>query len=182
MYPRNPSSEPLARRLRRPGGPRARVRGWTGTTLFELLVVVLVLAVAAAVVIPRVSGTSQLRCRAAARLIMSDLEYAQNHAIVAQEPVTVSFDVSGNSYSLSNASGALIHPITKDAFVVDFDTIGGFDGVSVVSASFAGSSAVAFDALGAPDNGGTVRVRCGSDAYEITVAPVTGRVTVAQVP
>ena len=110
---------------------------------------------------------------------MSDLEYAQNQAITTQTPVSVTFSVSGNSYTVSNASGTLIHPISKQAYIVDFDTTGGFGNVSVSSASFGGASVVTFDALGAPDNGGTVTVVAGPQTYTVTVAPVSGRGRVA---
>jgi uncharacterized protein YjdB len=53
-------------------------------------------------------------------------------------------------------------------------------GLVVQSVDFDGDPNVTFDALGAPDNAsdGTVTVKSGDETYTITVAPVTGRVTV----
>ena len=54
----------------------------TGFTLVELLVVVLILAILAAVVIPQAAGIGGTQAQSAARLVLADLEYAQNNAIV----------------------------------------------------------------------------------------------------
>ena len=150
-----------------------------GFTLVEIIVVLVILAISVAMIVPYVTSAAGIQASSSARLIMSDLEYAQNQAITTQTPVSVTFSVSGNSYTVSNASGTLIHPISKQAYIVDFDTTGGFGNVSVSSASFGGASVVTFDALGAPDNGGTVTVVAGPQTYTVTVAPVSGRGRVA---
>ena len=149
-------------------------------TLIEILVVVVILAIAAAIVVPAFSSSS-LQAVSAARMIASDLQYAQNVAITSQGPVTVTFDPAGNSYSLSNASGLLIHPMNKDAYSIDFDSQSGFGQLGIVSASFGGTSAVTFDELGAPDDPGSVAVQAGASVYVINVAGITGRVTVVTV-
>lgn len=153
-----------------------------GFTLVEMLVVLLILSIAAALVVPQALRTSSLAAQSAARLVMADLEYAQNQAIVTQSPVTVSFDLLGNSYTVSNASGPLVHPITKKDYVVDLDSRRGLEGVALETVSFNGALDVTFDSLGAPDNDGTIVLSAGAHAYRVTVAPVSGRVTVEQVP
>ncbi len=154
-------------------------KGRCAFTLVEIIVTLVILAIVAAMTVPYVTGAASIQASSAARLIMSDLEYAQSQAITTQSPVSVTFSVSGNSYTVSNASGTLIHPISKQAYVVDFDTLGGFGNVSVSAADFGGALNVTFDALGAPDNNGTVTVIAGSHTYTVTVAPVSGRVTVS---
>jgi len=149
-------------------------------TLLEILVVVVILAIAAAIVVPAFSSSS-LQAVSAARMITADLQYAQNVAITSQGPVTVTFDPADNSYSLSNASGLLIHPMNKGAYSIDFGSQSGFGQLGIVSASFGGTSAVTFDELGAPDSSGNVAVQAGASAYVINVAGITGRVTVAAV-
>jgi len=161
--------------------PSSKPGAWNHAfTLVEILVVIIILAISAAIIIPYAVGTSSSQARAAARMVMSDLEYAQNEAIVTQSPITVTFDISGNSYTVSNESGPLIHPITKKAYAVDFDTISGFENVSISSANFDGAATVTFDAIGAPNSGGTIVVSAGNHCYSITVAPVTGKITVSQ--
>lgn len=153
-------------------------KGSFGFTLLELLVVLLVLAIVAAVAIPMAVGTGDMQAVSAARMISADLQYAQNVAITTQQPVTVTFDVSGESYSLSNASGTLIHPMTKEAYIVGFKSRGGFTGLDLVSANFGGSPWVGFDELGAPNSSGSISLRSGPHVYSISVATATGRVTV----
>ena len=156
-------------------------RCFEGFTLAELIVVIAIIAICAAVVVPYAVGTSDLKVISAARVVASDLQYAQNVAIVSQTPVTVTFTPSQNCYALSNASGPLIDPMTKESYVVDFDTKSGLGEVHVVSASFSGSGAVTFDEMGVPDNAGTVTLQAGSHVCEIGVASATGRVTVTVV-
>lgn len=153
-----------------------------GFTLVELIVVMIILAIAAAMIIPQAVGTSDLRARSAARIVVADLEYAQNHAIVTQTNITVTFDTSANSYRVSNESATLTHPITKQEYEVDFDTKRGFGSVSIAAVSFNGGALVTFDSLGAPNSGGTVDIAAGEHTYRVTVAQVTGRVAVARVP
>ncbi len=149
-----------------------------GFTLVELIVVMAILAIAAAIIVPYATGTTDLEVISAARVAASDLQYAQNVAIVSQSPVTVTFAPAENRYSLSNASGPLIDPMTKESYVVDFDTRSGFRQLRMVSASFSGSNSVTFDEMGVPDNAGTVRLQAGSHVCEVGVASATGKVTV----
>ena len=176
------------RRSDRPGGARCNRRAPCESprlagafTLAEMIVVIIIMAIAAAIIIPQAVGTSSLQARSAARMVMADLEYAQSEAIFTQLPVTVTFDSGGNSYTISNASGPLVHPINKKDYVVGFDSQTGLKSVSIAAVGFAGS-AVTFDALGAPDSGGSVTVSAKEHSYQIAVAPVSGRVTVTRLP
>jgi len=147
-------------------------------TLIEIIVVVVILAIVAAVVVPQAIGTKDLQVMSAARMIATDLQYAQDTAITSQVPITVTIDTNAESYRLSNASGNLEHPIKKSEYVVDFRAQKGFESVDIVSADFGGGNAVEFDEMGSPDNAGTIILRAGSHVYRITVAAATGKVTV----
>ncbi len=142
--------------------------------------VIVILGIVAAMVLPGFATTGDLQGEAAASIIADDLQYAQSHAVTTQSPVTVSFNISGNSYQVSNESGPLIHPMTKDEHMVDFSTRAGFDAVDITATSFS-SQSVTFDALGEPDNSGSVTLEAGSFEFRVTVAPVTGKVTVTRV-
>ena len=146
----------------------------------EMMVVLVIMAVAGAMVIPLVVDSGGMQALSAARMLASDLQYAQNVAMTSQRAVTVTFDPSGDSYTVSNASGPLIHPMTNSAYVVDYHAQSGFDRVDIVSANFAGGQAVTFDELGSPDNAGSVTIRGGPDVYRVDVAAVTGTVTVTK--
>ena len=149
-----------------------------GFTLVEIIVVVLILALAAGLAIPYAVGASSFQAVSGARIVASDLQYAQNTAITDQSSVTVTFQLSQETYTLSNASGPLIHPITKDAYTVNFGSTEGLSELDIVSASFAGNPSVTFDEMGAPDNPGSVTLQAGSHAYRVDVAAATGRVAV----
>jgi prepilin-type N-terminal cleavage/methylation domain-containing protein len=146
-------------------------------TLTEVIVVVAIVGITAAVVIPNAVNTSDLQVISAARMLTTDLQYAQDQAITSQGPVTITFDPGAERYTLSNASGTLIHPITKNTYVVDFRSQTGFGAVDLVSANFDGNAQVTFDELGTPSKAGTVVLRAGPHVYTISVAALTGRVT-----
>ena len=156
--------------------PRNRLRGFS---IAELIVVLVILALAAGMAIPYVSSVGDTAVSSAARLLACDLQYAQNTAITSQTPVTVTFNTAAESYTLSNTSGVMIHPINKSNYVTDFTSQRGFSEVDVVTASFASASTVTFDEMGSPDNAGTVTLQAGPHTYTVGVLPGTGYVTVA---
>ena len=80
----------------------------------------MILAIVGAMVVPVMSGMGTVEAMSAARIIATDIEYAQNVAITSQTPVTVQFDVSTESYEVSNASGLLKHPMTNSDYLVSF--------------------------------------------------------------
>ncbi|MFO0493813.1 MAG: Tfp pilus assembly protein FimT/FimU [bacterium] len=76
---------------------RARKRG---LTLVEVMVVIALLGIAAALVVPAMGTTGGLRVQGAIRTIVSDLTFAQSDAIAFQQPRAVVFDLAANSYRL----------------------------------------------------------------------------------
>ena len=152
-----------------------------GFTLVEILVVLVIVAIAGAMVVPMFFGLGGMEAMSAARIIASDLQYAQNVAVTSQTQVAVAFNLASDSYELSNTSGPLKHPMTNADYLVDMRSQHGFEQLDIVSVSFEGSTTVTFDELGSPDNGGSITVRGGSEVYRIDVSPVTGTVTVTTV-
>lgn len=174
-----------------------------GFTLVEILVVVVIIGIAAAVIVPQISSRDDLKASAAARVIMSDLIYAQNRAITYQATHYVQFDVGNGRYTLLAAPGltVLTHPVNKIDFVMQFGGTGpnGIPEATLQSAAFTGASAteqtvLAFDELGTPMaysiasgtseaiTSGSIVVRSGSYRLKISVEPYTGQISVAQVP
>lgn len=147
-------------------------------TLVELLVVVVIMAIAGAILVPMMSGTVEMQAVSAARTIATDIQYAQSVAITMQSPVTVQFYPAADRYTLSNASGLLKHPMTNKDYLVDFHTRDDFDCLDLASASFGGGTSVVFDELGSPGAGGSVTVLGGSQTYRVDVTSVTGTVSV----
>src|SRR5438477_8934128 len=113
-------------------------------TLVEVLMVVVIIGIAAAVVMPQISQRDDLKAGAAARVMMADLLYAQNMAITRQTPHYVVFDVANKNYMIV-AAGAMTtpitHPVNQSAYQQYFGGAGdaGLKDSTLVSASFLGA-------------------------------------------
>ena len=150
------------------------------------MVVVIIVAIGAALVLPQIMDRGDLQAHSAAGIVMSDLEYARDLAITTATPVTVTFNVNTESYTLTNASGNLIHPITKATpYTTAFAKLPGLTQVNILTVNFNSGNVVTFDATGVPldassnqiTSDGYVDVQVGSHKWRITVGRVTGKVT-----
>lgn len=164
-------------------GPRRRgpEGGGYAFTLVEILIVVLIIAIAAAVAIPNIGTTADLQALSAARMVMADLQYAQNYAVTTQQAIRMDFDPGSSSYRLTqddSESTPLKHPMNKSDFVVNFSQREGLDRVRITSATFGTTDTVTFDPMGSPDNGGSITLAAGQRQYRIDVSVGTGRITV----
>lgn len=155
---------------------RRYVRGFT---IIEILIVVVILAIAAMTAIPMMSSAGSVQVRSVSNMIAADLEYAKSLAITKGQDFTVVFDTGGDSYRIEDQSGSTIaHPVKKGFdYVIDLQDEG-LDKADIAGADFAGTSEVTFDYLGSPDNGGTVSVQGGGRTVTISVEAVTGYITV----
>jgi len=160
---------------------RVRRRSATGGgfSLLEVLIVVVILAIASMIAVPMFSSAATLQLDSAVNMIASDLEYAKSLAISRSQDYTVVFDVPANRYQIEDQSGNVLpHPVKKGfSYVVDLATEG-LGKVSLVEVNFGGTSQVKFDCLGSPDNGGTIRLQAAGVERIVTVEPVTGYVTI----
>ncbi len=173
---------------------RAGVRGFT---LVEILVVIVILGIVSAMVIPQIGSRDDLRCAASARVVMSDLIYAQNLAISGQRTIYVRFTSTGYGiYDTPTGTTPILHPINRSAFTAIFGSGGttGLTGSAISSTSFDGATVVAFDELGAPYSynsvanshtaltaAGAIVIASGSYQLRIEVEPFTGEITVSKV-
>jgi len=165
--------------------PQPTPRTSRGYTLVEVLILVGILGLAAALVVPHMLAPGTLGVQSATRIIVADLIFAQNDAMARQTPRQMVVDVAANSYKLTDNNGATLDASWKGGdtqnYVVDFQHDARFSGVEILSASFGGDNTIAFDDVGAPDTGGTIELRFNDHRYRITVAEFTGRVTVEKV-
>jgi len=155
--------------------------------------VVVILGMASAIVIPQINSRNDLKSASAARLVMADIMYAQNQAIVTQTRQYIKFDTAGKQYKLCSGFSpevVITNPVTQGSYVQKFGSASTTytKEMNLVSANFDGNAALAFDALGAPlavaSDGtaaalvsGSVVVGAGQNSMTITVAPYTGELT-----
>jgi prepilin-type N-terminal cleavage/methylation domain-containing protein len=170
---------------------RPQVRGFT---LVEILIVVVILGIVSAVVVPQIGSRADLRAAAGARVVMSDLLYAQNLAISTQQRMYVRF--GSNTYSLyTTATGGspITHPVQKTPFTVNFGASAApaLQSCTIPGRSFDGNATLMFDELGTPysyntstsataplSNAGTISVRSGTFTLTVRVEPFTGEISV----
>ena len=183
-------NDPRIQPLRSAGGRNA-------FTMIEVMIVVVLLAITAAVAMPMVADRSDLKLAAAMRSMSGDLQYAQNYAVATRQSVYVKFAV--NKYTLCSMSGTtlvpLTHPVDKGAFVVNFNNAStgprALLGVTMTVPNIGGNSILAFDSVGAPFSFAelsstktsltgrtTVVVACGSQTSSLAIEPYTGEISV----
>jgi len=162
---------------RRKGPLSARRRAFT---LIDVLMVVIIMGIAAAVVVPHMLDPGSLTIQGAARRLVSDLLIAQNEAIGRAVRYRVDFDLANNSYRIYDINGnALQVAGVGGDYDVDFNNDRRFDGIQITDAQLGGDAIISFDELGAPSSGGFIDLTYENITYRITIAPFTGRVTVA---
>src|SRR5690349_20972120 len=104
---------------------KRRVRGFT---LAEILCVVVILGIASAVVVPNLGTRNDQIVTAGARVIMADLMYAQNQAIVTQSMQYVKFDTTNQQYSLTSTAPNVtpvvyvLNPTTQANYITAFSS------------------------------------------------------------
>ena len=160
---RGPSvSSAIARRLAR---SRARIRG---VTMIELLVVVAIMGVVAAIVIPRFgSGVSTTELKSAARQVASGLRLARSEAMASRQERFVTLDLEHRRFMVGSDKRA--HALPRDVeiklFTAQMDLVD--DKVGAIRFYPDGGS-----------NGGRVTVFAGERKFEVDVDWLTGRVAI----
>ncbi|MFA5252383.1 MAG: GspH/FimT family protein [Phycisphaerae bacterium] len=157
-----------------------------GFTLAEILLVVVIIAIAAAIAVPMIGSMDSVQIRAAANVIAADLEYAKSMAISRQENYSVFFNPAGGFYEVCGADGTMIkHPVTKKDYRVTFSSDSRLENVVIDDADFDSSDTITFDYLGSPYSGsvtplnsGTISIEAGDFSMTIRVEPVTGFISI----
>jgi type II secretory pathway pseudopilin PulG len=171
-------------------------------TLVELLIVTAMLGTIAMVAYPGfVVQLADSRLRSAAARVSTAIEAAQLRAVdsgrrtrvvfdaaadtVVLEHDTIPDDVAGTAEFIDEAfvdAGSFnpmrdpLDPGRDYALTLSHPLF--FDGADLTGADFGGAGTLNFSALGAPQDGGTVTMACGGRQTRISVAPLTGKVTV----
>ena len=149
---------------------RPRDRGPAAAfTLVEILVVVVILGIAAAVIVPQMGTRDDLRVDGARRMLMADLIYAQNRSISTQTRHYVVFDTNSSprtykivtNLSAANPNGTPVqHPVTRtDEFKAVFglnapsgttNITHGLEVIGLGTVNIESHNVLCFDELGVP--------------------------------
>lgn len=155
----------------------------------EILLVVLIIAIAAMIAVPMMGSMDSVQIRSAANMIAADLEYAKSMAISRGQNYSVVFNPAGDCYEVHDHNGIIIkHPVKKGFdYKVDFSSDSRLDKVVIESADFDSSNTITFDYLGSPYSGsgtsnplnsGTISIRAGDFTMTVSVEPVTGFISI----
>ena len=119
-------------------------------TLIELIMVMAVLALAAALLVPNFIGSDSMRVQAAVRLFIADLSFAQSDALANQEFRRVVFYDDGSGYCIIVVGAGETTPADLDdpgvnyvydplgtmgRYIIDFTVDDRFEGVSISAAT-----------------------------------------------
>jgi type II secretory pathway pseudopilin PulG len=175
-------------------------------TLIELIMVMAVLALAAAMLVPQLVGRDSLTVQAAIRMLIADLSFAQTDALANQEFRRVVFYDNGAGYCIIRVpSASWVTPDLSDPsvdyvydplghmgqYIVNFFEDDRFEGVEITAAEIDGTTLsdrpeITYDQLGgtvkgaAPGTGGYVEMSFGDEIYRIDITAFTGKLTVTK--
>jgi prepilin-type N-terminal cleavage/methylation domain-containing protein len=156
-------------------------------TLVEVIIVLMIIGIVAAIVIPMHVSAASTELKTAANMIASDLEYAKSMAISTGKSYFVVFDTSAEGYCIKDAGGQVItHPVHIGAnYAVSFAGDGRLDKVDIVSTTFGAANTIKFDSLGSPFDGtgaalnnGVVQLSAESQTMKVKIEPVTGYISI----
>lgn len=146
-----------------------------GVTIVELVAVMLIMAITAAVALPRISGAvTSTRLETAVNQMVADLEAARQYAISTSSSQLIQIVVADNQYRLLNKPD-INHPGTSTT-IIDFDDFS--SSISIQSVFFDGQDNFTFDMYGKANRGGDIVLQAGTLSKTISVNSQSGKVTV----
>jgi len=140
-------------------------------TMIEILVVLSIMAIGAAIVVPMIGGTgaSSGDLRSAARQIAAGLRHARSEAIAQRRETVLTLDLEKRSFRVAQEPRDIALPskVELKLFTAQSDLVNERQG------------AIRFFPDGG-SNGGRVTVASGERKYEVDVDWLTGRVAILE--
>ncbi len=179
-----------------PAAPRSSVgrvprpvHASAGFTFVELMIVVTILAIAAALIVPQLGATTGNRLRSAANLLAADISFAQGESIShGDDPRAMVFDIPANTYRIarqSDLSTPVTDPVTKRPYVTTFGQgrAAGTPGVSLVSLISDTPNQLRFGLYGELSQANEASISLTADGrfIKLTIHPTTGEVTIGEI-
>ena len=146
-------------------------------TLVELMIIIVVGMIIAGVALPSAHTFDDQAVGADVRVLQTDLEFAQARAIATGQSHRILFDKAADTYQVESPPGVILEEPLRKRPWIRLLAERPLNGSDMVGSDFSGASSVLFDGAGTPDSGGTVTYRLGAFQAVVSVAPVTGVVT-----
>ena len=170
---------------------RHAATGRAGFTLAEILILVLILAIMAAVVIPNIGSAADSELSSATQVLMSDLENTRSLALTTQAPYSLLFNPGLTSYKVATnyaggayaTTAAVPSPTQSKANYEVFPAaLNGAQDVTVFAVSFGTTPVqtyVTFNSDGTATPAGYVTLQAGGSYMKVTVDDLTGAISAA---
>jgi prepilin-type N-terminal cleavage/methylation domain-containing protein len=150
-----------------------------GFTVFELLLVIVVVSMVAAVTVPAFFSLPEVSLENASILLANDLRTAQNQAAFEGRAACFRFLPDGDGYVVTDATGNVLeNPATGRAFERSYSSDGVFKGVWIRSARTGREGVLRIDDHGRPRESAHVTLSFRGDSRDVLVEEGTGRLTI----
>ncbi|MFH0853354.1 MAG: GspH/FimT family pseudopilin [bacterium] len=156
-----------------------------GFTLIEVVMVIVIIGILAALAIPRFDSFYSIKLDGSMKKVVSDIRYAQQIAVSRHTNSRIVFNPTSEIYSAEEetviGSGnwqKIKDPFTQGDLDVDYKKDPQYTGINIVSADFGGSSTLQFDWRGAPLYNGTAVFNYKGNQKTVIVETNTGQVRV----
>lgn len=157
-------------------------------TLIEMMLVVIVIGIFAALAVPYAGSASQSQLPAAMRILEADIAFAQAHAITHQDnPCVIVFDLDKNTYRIALVSMpeiALTHPGDNQPYEVKYGKgrVTSLPGITLNFVDVGEDNQLAFGSLGQLDQTtpATITLTDGRAKMSIALDPITGLGTISR--
>ncbi|MBI4126796.1 MAG: prepilin-type N-terminal cleavage/methylation domain-containing protein [Deltaproteobacteria bacterium] len=150
-----------------------------GFTLVELVLTIVLVSILSVVAVSQFS-LDTTRLDLAEDKLVGDIQYAKRLAMTKGITHGIFFEPAFERYTVFEGTVATPLPDPADRsqnFIIDYTTESSFEGVTMTSANFSGSSTLTFNGEGAPVDAGNVVIAFGAQSRTMTVTPNTGKVT-----